>query len=134
MSGVSDFPRAGWASLTDDQRADIEAHVRGLTVDAETYNAPPHGWTCFHCGETFRTLSGARLHFGAYPSATPLCGAEAIKRAIRTHVRVEWVRNPGGGGGYDFEASTLDEAARAILKASDASRPTDGRPALEEKP
>lgn len=35
--------------------------------------APPHGWTCFHCGETFMTVGGARDHFGAEPSATPGC-------------------------------------------------------------
>lgn len=39
----------------------------------ETYEKPPHGWTCFHCGETFTTVGAARDHFGAAPDATPGC-------------------------------------------------------------
>lgn len=51
---------------------------------------PEHGWTCFHCGETFNTPGGARDHFGFEPSADPACrikvGAErglvmALRRA-----------------------------------------------------
>jgi hypothetical protein len=38
-----------------------------------TYNAPPHGWTCFHCGETFTTPGAARDHFGETPEETPGC-------------------------------------------------------------
>jgi hypothetical protein len=39
----------------------------------ETYEAPAHGWTCFHCGETFRTVGAARDHFGVTPTAQPGC-------------------------------------------------------------
>lgn len=39
----------------------------------DTYQAPAHGWTCFHCGETFTTPGSARDHFGAEPSAEPGC-------------------------------------------------------------
>jgi hypothetical protein len=39
----------------------------------DTYERPPHGWTCFHCGETFKTTGGAADHFGAKPTATPGC-------------------------------------------------------------
>lgn len=42
-----------------------------LSVD--TYAMPPHGWTCFHCGETFKTPGGAADHFGAGPDAMPGC-------------------------------------------------------------
>ena len=38
-----------------------------------TYQAPAHGWTCFHCGETFTTVGSARDHFGAAPTAEPGC-------------------------------------------------------------
>lgn len=41
--------------------------------DAATYPMPEHGWTCFHCGETFKTPGGARLHFGSTPDAKPGC-------------------------------------------------------------
>lgn len=34
---------------------------------------PPHGWTCFHCGETFSTIGGAHQHFGFDPSCDPAC-------------------------------------------------------------
>lgn len=40
----------------------------------QTHNErPPHGWTCFHCGETFTTIGLARVHFGAMPDAEPGC-------------------------------------------------------------
>lgn len=39
----------------------------------DTYEKPPHGWTCFHCGETFKTEGGARAHFGFDPSRDPAC-------------------------------------------------------------
>ena len=52
---------------------DIEAHIRGLREGGEYYSAPPHGWTCFHCGETFRTEAGARLHFGTPCGERPAC-------------------------------------------------------------
>lgn len=45
--------------------------VPGLSE--ETYRKPKHGWTCFHCGETFTTVGGARDHFGAKPDAVPGC-------------------------------------------------------------
>lgn len=34
---------------------------------------PQHGWTCFHCGETFKTPGGAADHFGATPDREPGC-------------------------------------------------------------
>lgn len=42
-------------------------------VDADHYLSPAHGWTCFHCGETFLNPNLARVHFGAMPDATPGC-------------------------------------------------------------
>jgi hypothetical protein len=38
-----------------------------------TYPRPPHGWTCFHCGETFKTPGSARDHFGRTPDSRPGC-------------------------------------------------------------
>lgn len=43
------------------------------TESDEVYSAPPHGWTCFHCGETFTTPGAARNHFGETPQASPGC-------------------------------------------------------------
>ena len=42
-------------------------------ADGETYPMPEHGWTCFHCGETFTTPGQARNHFGFDPSCDPAC-------------------------------------------------------------
>lgn len=39
----------------------------------DTYEKPAHGWTCFHCGETFMTVGAARNHFGFDPSSDPAC-------------------------------------------------------------
>ena len=43
---------------------------------SETYPKPEHGWTCFHCGETFTTVGAARVHFGE-PNAKPACQIKA---------------------------------------------------------
>lgn len=39
----------------------------------DTYTSPAHGWTCFHCGETFGNQGAAALHFGGTPEATAGC-------------------------------------------------------------
>lgn len=48
-----------------------------------TYPTPVHGWTCFHCGETFPgDLAGsrkAREHFGPTPDRDPSCTISARK-------------------------------------------------------
>lgn len=33
---------------------------------SDTYPAPAHGWTCFHCGETFTSIAKARDHTGPH--------------------------------------------------------------------
>lgn len=124
---------AGWSDLSAEQRADIEAHIRGITEERDTYSLdkPPRSWRCFHCGEVFRTEEGARLHFGELPGATPVCAYEAaiervVKQAIFDHVKVAWRRDPGGGGGYDLVERTVNEAAEAVrtsLAASPAPLP-----------
>lgn len=39
----------------------------------EPFPPPPRGWTCFHCGDTFRTVMEAAHHFGAGAKSTPAC-------------------------------------------------------------
>lgn len=46
---------------------------QGIDMRTDTYQMPPNGWTCFHCGETFTTVGAARIHFGADQSAQPGC-------------------------------------------------------------
>lgn len=38
-----------------------------------TYPMPAEGWTCFHCGENFKTPGAARDHFGRTPDRKPGC-------------------------------------------------------------
>lgn len=50
----------------------------GLGVGAElsmsdTYPMPKDGWTCFHCGERFRTPGAAQDHFGKTQESTAAC-------------------------------------------------------------
>ena len=40
---------------------------------SKTYPKPKHGWTCYHCGETFTTWGAAEDHFGKTPAARPGC-------------------------------------------------------------
>lgn len=48
-----------------------------VSIEPQTYQTPEHGWTCFHCGETFPpTAEGqidAKRHFGFDIYATPGC-------------------------------------------------------------
>lgn len=43
----------------------------------ETYPAPEHGWTCFHCGEAFKKYGAARDHFGERPGQGLACKIKA---------------------------------------------------------
>lgn len=42
-------------------------------TNAELHGCAFPGWQCFHCGEIFETVGGARDHFGAKPDAVPGC-------------------------------------------------------------
>ena len=39
----------------------------------DTFNVPEHGFTCFHCGDTFHTVKSAREHFGNDINDEPGC-------------------------------------------------------------
>ena len=47
-----------------------ELEQAGAAVVHGGYRKPTHGWTCFHCGETFTTEASAREHFGSSPVVT----------------------------------------------------------------
>jgi len=57
--------------LNERQHCEIRNHAKNLqTMMActdETYEAPRHGWTCFHCGQTFHDTAQAAAHFGGDP-------------------------------------------------------------------
>lgn len=44
---------------------------------ADTYPVPEHGWTCFHCCESFTTPGDARDHFGGEPGGLTGCEIKA---------------------------------------------------------
>jgi hypothetical protein len=70
MTDLSDMP---WAAPCD---------------EGETYTPPAHGWTCFHCGETFHGQQAARLHFGASVNDEPKCQISANRlRAMEAELR-----------------------------------------------
>lgn len=48
-------------------------------IDDAHYAMPAHGWTCFHCGDTFKTPGSARLHFGADPMKDPACQIKTLE-------------------------------------------------------
>ncbi len=50
-----------------------EASIPPTMLSETTYAMPAHGWTCFHCGETFMAPGAARAHFGADPFDEPGC-------------------------------------------------------------
>jgi hypothetical protein len=67
--------------------------------EPDTYPTPEHGWTCFHCGETFApTLDGqrrAQVHFGATPDENPGCieKLNAEERSLLRRLRAAQVEN-----------------------------------------
>ena len=42
-------------------------------MSQDTYPRPPDGWVCFHCGERFTSVGGAKDHFGARPTDMAAC-------------------------------------------------------------
>ena len=60
---------------SNDTNTSPQQHVGSTAELGErtTYDKPAHGWTCFHCGETFTTVGSARDHFGAALDAQPGC-------------------------------------------------------------
>lgn len=67
--------------------------------EPETYTTPAHGWTCFHCGETFAgNLDGqrrAQVHFGLTPNETPGCVEKlnAEERSLLRRLRAAQFEN-----------------------------------------
>ncbi len=59
-----------------------------MSANADTYMQPEHGWTCFHCGETFHIEAQARGHFGSDVQGEPMCVMRA--NAFARFPRNEW--------------------------------------------
>lgn len=52
---------------------DLLEHGHSIEATAKHYPKPAHGWTCFHCGETFHSIGDAQHHFGTSPDDFPSC-------------------------------------------------------------
>lgn len=61
------------SKLSEKSIADIRSHIAGLSEGSSHYETPRLGWTCFHCGENFRTQESAALHFGKPTDERPVC-------------------------------------------------------------
>ena len=57
------------------------------SAQQDTYPAPRHGWTCFHCGVTFHATAAAREHFGPRPTSTAAVVRVGRWREARSAVR-----------------------------------------------
>lgn len=93
--------------------------------DCDTYQPPEHGWTCFHCGETFMHEQPARNHFGAHPFGEPGCilrmqdGEHGLLRKIRAMER-ELERYHEEDSDQDREIAALRSAhGRALIGAEE---------------
>lgn len=90
-----------------------------------TYPRPKHGWTCFHCGETFHTVGAARDHFGHDPMAEPGC---RIKVGEELGLLIELRKSQKDFADLidrmhklDSEAEAAHETARDVLRAAKAT-------------
>jgi len=114
--------------LTEDQQADIRAHVTGLSEPEEdTYDAPAHGWTCFHCGSTFKTTRGAQMHFGHSVTEKPAC--HDIKRLVEIYDAAQAAVSTASPAriGFEERIARRDEARSAILAALSTSAKETGQ-------
>ena len=70
VDGAAD---AGCGAVSGRREASAVGEQRQAGAMTETYPQPSHGWTCFHCGETFTTVGAARDHFGEDMAGEPGC-------------------------------------------------------------
>lgn len=93
-------------------------------TEAYLYSTPPHGWTCFHCGDTFTTPGAARDHFGFDPSSDPACrikiGAERglvmeLRKAEQANAQLAERLHDENSEAYQMLASTQSRHRAQII-------------------
>jgi len=103
--------------------ADLEAALRLAGFDPSTYESPPHGWTCFHCGETFLTAAAARDHFGPPFGGEPGCVIQVRDRGLLSALReaeAELARYREENGDKDRQmAAMASDHATALRSAAE---------------
>lgn len=83
---------------------DVEA------VASDTYPHPAHGWTCFHCGETFHASGLAEAHFGHHVDGEPACRLNRKERGLAFQLREAEQQLER----YRMEDSNTDRAMHAM--------------------
>lgn len=91
---------------------------------SDTYPVPKHGWTCFHCGDLFRTVGAARDHFGHDPFSEPGCRIKAGEEkglliALRKAEK-DFADLVDRMHTLDAEAQAANSTAQEILRAAKA--------------
>lgn len=51
------------------------------------FETPKHGWTCFHCNETFTDRWSALNHFGGDEGKIPACQIKSGERGLVETIR-----------------------------------------------
>lgn len=70
-------PDRGGISMHEWNKRLKAAMQQAYSALSDTYQQPEHGWTCFHCGETFTAPGAARDHFGETPGKVAGCMIKA---------------------------------------------------------
>ena len=106
---------------------EVRGHIRGMTEEGATYDTPYFGWTCFHCGETFHTEAGARLHFGKPTDRRPACARVPPDRERLA----DDCEGCAMGCDDEYHAKTFREAAVALRLPADGWRTIESAPKVD---
>ena len=87
----------------------------------DTYERPKHGWTCFHCGETFTTIGGARDHFGAKPDREPGCLIQ-VKYGDERGLQMELRKSESAVEMWKLRALVAEESNESLQSEIDEFR------------
>jgi hypothetical protein len=81
---------------------------------SEAYEQPERGWTCFHCGETFKTFPSARDHFGHNPGRSPACIIKAGEGGLLRQIRLLEEENANAWAAIHEESADAVKAMRGM--------------------
>ena len=108
--------------MTENEQAQQAPDGAREREEPDTYARPAHGWTCFHCGETFTTPGSAEDHFGATPDFVAGCVVKAgSKRGLLMALRrLESALNTALLSADDETRSQVEAVRRNAMSFVDA--------------